>query len=73
MPREMIAKLKARGKSERGRTSRDADAGPNSARKPRPDTNLISPSTIRGDQSEKLKIGMRPRKHTTLHMPRFES
>jgi hypothetical protein len=43
MPKEMIAKLKARDKSERERTSlsRDANAGPNNVRKPRPDTSLI--------------------------------
>jgi hypothetical protein len=31
------------------------------------------PSTKRGDQRDKLKICVQPEKHTTLHMPRFES
>jgi hypothetical protein len=53
----MIVKLKARNKPKRGgtRRSKDADAMPGSARKPRPDMNLIWPSTIEDNQSKKAK------------------
>jgi hypothetical protein len=55
LPRDMIVKLKARNKPERGgtRRSRDADAVLGSARKPGPDMNLIWLSTIEENQSRK--------------------
>ena len=46
---------------------------PDSAKKPGPDTNLTWPSTIKKDQSGKLKKGVQPERHTILHMQRFES
>jgi hypothetical protein len=46
---------------------------PGSTRKPRPDVNLIWPSTIEENQSKKPKKGMRPGEHTTLHTPKFKN
>jgi hypothetical protein len=58
-PRSTIVKLKAKNKQEREgtRQSRDVDAVPSSARKPRLDMNLIYPSTIEENQSRKQKSG----------------
>jgi hypothetical protein len=74
-PKGMRVKLKARNKPERGgtRRSRDADAVPGSARKPRPDMNLIWSSTIEENQSKKPKKGARPGEHTTLHTQKFKN
>jgi hypothetical protein len=75
LPRDTIVKPKARNKSERRGTSqsRDADTVPGSARKPRPDMNLIRPSTIEENQSWKLKKDVQPGEHTIFHTPRFKN
>jgi hypothetical protein len=69
LPRGLIVKLKARNKPERGgtRRNRDADAVPDSARKPGPDMTPIWLSIIEENQSKKLKKGERLGEHTTLH------
>jgi hypothetical protein len=71
----MKVKLKARNKLERGgtRRSKDTDAMPGNARKPRPDMNLIWPSTTEENQSKKPKKGVQPGEHTTFHTPRFKN
>jgi len=65
--RGMIVKLKARNKLERGGTRQSKDAGtmPGSTKKPRPDMNLIWPSTIEENQSKRSKKDER-RIHPTI-------